>query len=426
MIEFKKIELELSETRQKLNTALGVENPTEEQRNEIASLQTKFTETEKRYQEYLRGEISAEEQRAVNNNPEAREYEKLEAGSRLTRFIEAKIREQPIDGAEAEFSKLLGIPAGQVPIECLAPRETRTKSEKVEKRQDVVTSIAGDASVPLQGHPILGRIFAMSDIEYLALTQVMAGVGEQTFPVLTGGDSPIYRAPGAEKNAVAATFSFTEVNPLAYTGRYVFRREDVARLNGYEESLRRDMSNAMADVMSRQVLTGTNNPTGFRFWTGDGNTRIGADAANAFDSLTITQFLNAVHSFPDGRVVGEYSQVRVLMSQPFNQKISSTLDSSDRPHFMDELLRQHGGYKVSGHMIDVTDGGKKWRTFALIAAGSQWTPGSAVHVMWPSIELIYDPYTGAAKREVALTMSSLWNFKILRRDPWKGFYARFE
>ena len=40
--------------------------------------------------------------------------------------------------------------------------------------------------------------------------------------------------------------------------------------------------------------------------------------------------------------------------------------------------------------------------------------GAAVAPMWESAELIRDPYSGAAKGEVALTLSTLWNFGLPR------------
>ena len=45
-----------------------------------------------------------------------------------------------------------------------------------------------------------------------------------------------------------------------------------------------------------------------------------------------------------------------------------------------------------------------------IASMSQ---GRAVSPMWPSIGLIRDPYSGAAKGEIVLTATVLFNFKIL-------------
>ena len=133
-------------------------------------------------------------------------------------------------------------------------------------------------------------------------------------------------------------------------------------------------------------------------------------------------FLNAVHVFPDGRVSDSVGEVRVMMAQLINKRVNSTLDGANRPHFMSELLRGFGAYKVSGHLTKQAVGGEQHVGMIVISTG-MWTPGSAVMVMWPSVDLIYDPYTNAAKREVALTMSTLWNFTRLRNDPWKNYYV---
>ena len=243
MDEFKKIELRMSELRTDLNANLLLDEPTPEEIEKRSALQTEYGETEKKYQEHLRGQISEEQKAEDEAKPEVREYRKLEAEVSLAKYLGYAIegRAQP-EGAELEFSQLLKIGGMSVPLEALAPRapemRARVSGGKVEERVDAATTIAGNADVPLAGHPILGRIFAYSDIDFLALTQVMAGVGEQTFPVLTGGVSPAYAAPGAAKDAEQATYTFTDLAPLGYAARYLFRREDVARLPMFEESLR--------------------------------------------------------------------------------------------------------------------------------------------------------------------------------------------
>ena len=40
--------------------------------------------------------------------------------------------------------------------------------------------------------------------------------------------------------------------------------------------------------------------------------------------------------------------------------------------------------------------------------------GAGVAAIWSAGELIRDPYSGAAKGEVALTLSYLWNFGLVR------------
>ena len=421
MDEFKKLELRMSELRTSLNESFQLTEPTAEQLEQRTKDQQEYQEAEKRYQEYLRGQISEEEKRAEEEKPEVKEFRQLESKVSLGRYMQYAIegRAQP-EGVEKEFSDALKITGMSVPMEAFAPREARQQENGVEKRQDASTSVAANAAVPLMGHPTLGRIFAYSDIEFLALTQVMAGVGEQTFPVLTGGVTPAYAAPGAAKDAEAGTFRFDELAPLGYAARYVFRREDAARLPGIEETLRRDLSMAMADKLSDQVVNGAANPVGFRpnVPTANNSERIGAGETIA--ALTLNDFLNAVHVFPDGRVSSTIAEVSVLLPQLVNRKINSTLDSSDRPHVMSELLAQFGGYKVSGHLKK--DGNN--RVGMMVISKGMWTPGRSVLVMWPSVDLIYDPYTKAEKREVALTVSTLWNFKVIDKEPWKNYYVQ--
>ena len=417
MDEFKKIELRLSELRTEINASYQVEAPTPEQLEARSALQKEYTETEKRYQEHLRGQITEEEKKENEQKPEVREVRRMESELQLSRFLQRIIEgRHEMDGVENEYQKLMGMSGMQVPLEAFAPRNVNRRPEA---RADASTTIGANANVPVQGHPILGRIFAYSDTEFLGVTQVMAGVGEQTFPVMTGGVTPSYVAPGAAKDAEAGTFTFEQLPPLALSARYRFRREDLARLPMYEEALRRDLSMAMADEMDDKVVNSSANPVGFR--PHSQGTRIGT--ITAISSLTVTLFLNACHDFPDGKVSQSVGEVNIMMAQAINKQINSSLDGADRPFFMSELLAGFRGYKVSGHLPETTVSSKTREAMMAIARG-QWTPGSAVLVAWPSVEMIYDPYTAAANREVSITASTLWNFKILRADPWKMYYVQ--
>ena len=426
MDEFKKIELRMSEIRTELNANMALEAPTPEEVETRMALQTEYTEAEKRYQDYLRGAISEEERRNDEDRPEVREYRRMVSESRLSRYFSMLIegRMAP-DGVEGELNQSLKIPGMSVPMEVFAPARGLPDDGRIEHRQDVSTTIAAAGKVPVQGHPILGRAFAYSDVEFLGLTQVMAGVGEQTFPVLTGGVSPEYKGPGVVKNAEAATYTFDQLPPLAYQARYKFRREDIARLAMYEDSLRRDLSMAMANFVSDAVINGTVANDGVLGFRPQASTNKLGGAAVLLAANTLAQFLGEVNHFPDGVYAARTSDVCVMLSQPVNAKINGTLDGANQPHFMSELLKDFQAYKVSGHLKEETIGGQKRRGMMVIAKG-MWTPGSTVLVMWPSVDLIYDPFTAAGTREVIITAAGLWNFKILRADPWRLSHVRID
>lgn len=418
MDEFKKLELRLSEIRTELNASYGIETPSAEELEARTALQTEHTEVEKRYQDHLRGEISAEERSEDENRPEVREYRRLVREAKFTRFIEGLVEGRvSMDGVEGELNQALSVKGMSVPMEVFAPRQ---RMGEVEHRVDAVTTIATNANVPVQGHPILGRAFAYSDVEFLGLTQVMAGVGEQTFPVLTGGATPEYKAPGAVKDAEQATYTFDQLRPLAYQARYRFRREDIARLAMYEESLRRDLSMAMSNYISDRVLNSDADPVGFR---PQASTNKLGGASVLLAANTLAEFLTEVNHFPDGIYSANLGEVCVMLSQPHNARFSGILDSSNQPHFMSELLKDFQAYKVSGHLKEETISGQKRRGMFVLSKG-MWTPGSTVMVMWPSIDLIYDPFTAAGTREVIITAAGLWNFKILRSNPWRLSHVR--
>ena len=56
--------------------------------------------------------------------------------------------------------------------------------------------------------------------------------------------------------------------------------------------------------------------------------------------------------------------------------------------------------------------------FAAIVGRRRNIVGSAVAAIWRDFELIRDPYSGAAKREVAVTATVFWNFAVVRPENW--------
>ena len=43
---------------------------------------------------------------------------------------------------------------------------------------------------------------------------------------------------------------------------------------------------------------------------------------------------------------------------------------------------------------------------------------NAVAPIWQGLELIRDPYSGAAKGDVSVTAIMLWNFQVIRTDAY--------
>ena len=76
-----------------------------------------------------------------------------------------------------------------------------------------------------------------------------------------------------------------------------------------------------------------------------------------------------------------------------------------------EFLRRFGLSWVTRGEIEAATTADKFAAFVGLSRGLE---GAGVAAVWEAGELIRDPYSGAAKGEVALTLSYLWNFGLPR------------
>ena len=74
----------------------------------------------------------------------------------------------------------------------------------------------------------------MSCADFMGVQMQAVGVGETLFIVLSSGTTAAMKAKDAAQDATAAVLSPFTVSPTRLTARYLFRREDMAVINGYE------------------------------------------------------------------------------------------------------------------------------------------------------------------------------------------------
>ena len=70
---------------------------------------------------------------------------------------------------------------------------------------------------------------------------------------------------------------------------------------------------------------------------------------------------------------------------------------------------------ASGHIGEIT--GQAGESYVYISRSKGLT-GAACHAVWDSVEVIRDPYSNANTGQVALTLTALHNFKVLRSENY--------
>ncbi|MCY4592611.1 MAG: hypothetical protein OXE86_19065 [Alphaproteobacteria bacterium] len=371
---------------------LEAEIPDLERRERAATVAVEAEETEQR----SAGTMA----RAPEGDGEDRERAELRSRVRMAGYVAAAVEQRSADGAEAEYNAALGIAGNRFPLELLAPVETRATTDT-----DTVTT-------PRRW---LDRLFAGTAAERVGITMESVQAGVASYPVTTAGASAAQRQRSTDSAADAAwTVGVTEMRPKRNAVRLLFSIEDAARIPGLEAALTRDLRMAMTEGIDRAVFLGDAGASGNNADIVGLNTAAGLSAVEVSQANKIlgpgtlgafTGLVDGVHAMGLGdlRTVAAVGAWRLWEDTIIN----STADNMTLAAF----LRSAGlSWSARGEIETATDDGD----LAAFVGRGRGIEGAGVAAVWEAGELIRDPYSGAAKGEVALTLCYLWDFALPR------------
>ena len=348
--------------------------------------------------------------RAPEGDAEMRERAELRNKVKLGGYIAAAIEQRSADGAEAEYNAALGISGNRFPLELLAPPEHRAARVEVRATTDVDTM-----TTPRRW---LDRLFAGTAAERVGVTMESVPVGSASYPVTTAGASAAQRQRSTDSAADAAwTVGVTEMKPKRNAVRLLFSIEDAARIPGLESALTRDLRMALTEGVDRAIFLGDATATGTdaditglqtaaitEATVTQANKVLGPGTLAAFTGL-----VDGIHamSMADLKVVAAVGAWRLWE----NTIINSTADNMTLAAF----LRMAGlSWSARGEIETATSNGD----FGAFIGRGMGIDGAGVAAIWEAGELIRDPYSGAAKGEVALTLCYLWDFALPRASSF--------
>ena len=408
MTNAQKIQLRLSEVRQRLNAISGLEGEafTDEIGVEAATLQTEYQTLEVRHRAAVVGEVEEagkREARFVANDGEGRELRSLSRKVSLGEYLFAAAENRSVGGAEREFNSALALkrPNG-FPLRLLAPpaeRETRA-----------TTDTDGMAS---QGR-WLDRLFAMAAARHMGVTFESVAPGQSTYPVVTAGASGEQQDRSETTTAASWTVGSTSLKPKRNSVRAVFSMEDDYRLPGLESALRRDLGMAVMDAVDKAVFLGDTGPSSASYDI------VGLTAAASVVQTDLTQAnklkfpetMDAFNSFVDGIHASSNEELKIVAAVGAHRLWCRTifLSAADGTNMKTALGRNGVSWMVRGDIETNTDN-NDWGAFIGRGRGLQ---GAGVAAIWDEGLLIRDPYTEASKAEVALNLSYFWDLGWVR------------
>ena len=348
--------------------------------------------------------------RKPEGDAEDRERAELRAKVSLAGYVKAAVEKRSADGAEGEYldslklSRVGGLGGAAFPLELLAP--------PVEER---ATTDANTTTMPRRW---LDRLFAGTAASALGVTMESVPAGEASYPITSAGASAAQRGRSEAAADAAWTVGVTELKPTRNAVRLVFNTEDAARIPGLESALVRDLRMALTEGVDRAIFLGDDganeNVADITGLTTAAITEVEITQANKVKGpetlVAFTGMVDGIHAMGLGdlRVVAAIGAWRLWESTVIN----SAADNMTLAAF----LRNAGlSWSSRGSIeADTADG-----DFGAFVGRSRGIEGAAVAAVWAAAELIRDPYSGAGKGEVALTLSYLWNFGIPRTSNFQ-------
>lgn len=397
-----RLELRASEIRKRLAELADVADLNDEQRSEIGTLRTEYADVEVKLQAAITAsDETTEVETRETGDAEARELRELRGKVNLGEYIHAAAEQRGLEGAEAEYNQATGHRGSHFPLELLdeGPIETRAET---------------DTDTAANTQTWLDRLFAESTARRLGVTMRSVPKGQAVFPVTTAGASGAQRGRQEAAADAAWTIGSTVVEPTRNAVRAVFSLEDDYRNPGLQEALRRDLRAALMDSVDLSIIEGDDGA--------DENSAdiTGLQSAADVVEKTLTQAnkvkgdktLEAFAELIDGKHATGLDQLNIVASVGAVRLWLSTLVNSNADNqTVAQFLRASGlSWMARADIDDATTNGK----FGAFIGRARGIAGAAVAAIWDSGQFIRDPYTGAAKGEVGLTLSYYWGFKLPR------------
>ena len=399
-----KLQIEMSEKREKINALLGKEELTDEERAELDALTKRAQEVEVELRAALVADGEAEERaRAAFDGtpatpeatPEARELERITAAASVADIVASAVAHRATEGATAELQKHLGIGGDQVPLELLEVRA------------------ATHTPAPTDGEPVQSQfvpaVFPGSIAAFLGIAQPSVAAGQSSYHVLSTNLTANVPGAGADGANTAGAFTSAVLEPKRVQGAFVLRREDKARLGPQlEAALRENLGMVLSTKLDQELLTGDD---GFMAAANPAIAKPGNPAAVA----TYGDFVKGVSDQVDGLYADTVAGVRILLGPSAYKLGLATYRAGTQASpaggdlsALERVQALSGGVRASSHIPAVAS--KTEQALAARATGLT----HMVQPVWQGPTLIVDEVTRADSGEIVLTIVGLFAQKLVR------------
>ena len=422
MLVSQKLKLEMSKSRERLAALSVKDDLTDAEAAEMKDLTDGYTGIEERYRAAVVSENVEDPRDVAESEPDSedREIYQLEGKVSLSNYIRASMREVTLDGAESEFKAAMKAADGQVPLAAITPRDVL--EDDTQQYADAVSATTATTLTRPKGW--LDRLFAGEAASHLGVRPVSVQPGEEVYPLTTGGPVGGAIAKGTKRDAEAVTIDATnKLSPVRCSAAVQFHRQDVLRVPGFEQAIRRDLQSAIMDTMHKEIINGADDASNASLIEGllESQTALKIDGtadATLDTATTGNALIKGVEGLCDGIYARQTGDLRILFAPEMRSYLGSLTDGSTnapRAYVLD-ILRAVKDVPVmsTDHISEIGSTGDAAGDSYMIASKSRGLTGAYAFPVWANADLITDVYTGAQSGMVTLTLVAYYNFKVIR------------
>ena len=380
MTLIQKIQLRMSETREKINglAEIRVDDADKLAERQKLSAELKAQEVE------LRAAIEADA------TPESREWSDLNSRFDLGELFTNVMEHRASAGAIAEVQKERGLAPNAIPTEMLMEHRA-------------VTPAPGD--VGQNQSSITGFVFPQSVAAFLAIPSEIVPVGDATFPVLTSDPAAGTPAENAAQAETTGAFSADVLTPGRIQASFFWSREDANRFMGMGGALQEALQGGIADKLDKEIIQGTNG-----LLTGTILPNNAQAAASSYGDY-VSKLL---YARVDGRYASDLADIRVVMGAEAFGNAATKFPTNGEQNALARIRSDSGGVRVSAN-VPAENSNKQ---NSIVRRGNR---RDYVAPVWGQVTLIPDEITKAADGQIVLTAVLLYATKLLRAG---GFHKQ--
>ena len=379
-----------SETRERLNALMAKDEPTDAETRETDDLRGRAQTIEVELREALAEPETATdpgEPGGVTVDAETRERLEIRSRTGVAEYINAAICGRAVDGAAAEYAAAVGVPAmGHLPLSIFPAGQPETRA------------ITPGPAVDGVSQPVVPYVFERTASAALGIQMPTTGAGQVQIPrIRTAPPADTVAKDGAAPSTAAAVALDSE-SPKRITGQFEIRVEDLAVYAALEEVLGEAIRGAVGNELDEQTFNGSNASGDL-----DGLFRQAADVAVAGAAESYSSGIARFAAFVDGKHAYDLSDVRAVIGPATFARYMSVFANTNKGDLtlFDYLASKLGSLRVSDRMPAVAGTGQKG--IVTLNAG----PSPIRIYVWSALEIVRDPYTGAAAGKVVLTATAL-------------------